>query len=151
MNRRNFITTAALAIPTLTMGISLKPNIPEVINADYIWDVLISKLPKPEYFHLGIHQRTGIYYDSDFNQKYGNHTDRIPIYDKKTLIRIETNPDFLYWRGIIWGISTDNNNTIYIMHFKKEYRDEYIKRISLNPYNYASTLRRVHTLLEDWV
>ena len=151
INRRNFITTAVLTIPTLTMGISLKPNIPEIIDANYIWNVIIPKLPKRDYYCM-IYKSNGEFYNSNFEVKTEIHDHVEVLACKQDLNIIENRNSFLYWKSIHYT-SPENSleNIIYNIHFKKEYMNDYIKRMKLSKFECDSTLCRANSLLEDLV
>lgn len=159
MNRRNFITTISLAIPTLTMGFSLKPNIPEVINADYIWDVIIPKLPKRDYYYLkyvvGNNNSPYILPNSIYKNIQHNCMSFTP--SKKFALEYEYKDQkswltFLYWTGICWDEPKSEIPTFTFLHFKKKYMDERVNQYVNVIQNYPpDTIKEIHTLLEDWV
>ena len=149
INRRNFITTTILAIPTLAMGISPlqlpKSKIPDVIDANYIWYNVIPKLPSLETNHIYL---TYSYIVSNIpNRIWYQRYDLNSVKNKETLVKIEKQScvKFVRWDDIHWLNKNweKNNSKTQILHFYKDYINE-----SLIYPESPNSINRY--MIEDW-
>jgi hypothetical protein len=152
MNRRHFITTAAMAIPTLTMGLSLKPNIPEIIDTNFIWDKIYPKIPNLNKYCVVIGYRL---YGELYYKEYREYEKVYCIYQKskEDLLNIESEKGFVEWQGMYWSKWDINSREIINIFFKREYLDRYNEAVKMNEKKYEiyGRLNRINIVLEDWV